>query len=95
MNFSIFNLGGKKEINLAAAVPEKKAVNYELPTEEELQAMRVEAARLEADGQIAAAKVLFRKIEEVELRFLAMQGELSLGNNTPPAAQDAIGVERQ
>lgn len=95
MNFSFFNLGGKKEINLAAAAPEKEVVNYELPTKKELWAMCAEAVRLETHGQSAAAEVLYREIEAAELQFLAMQGELSPGNNTPPAAQDAIGVEKQ
>jgi hypothetical protein len=50
MNFSIFNLGGKKEITLAAAVPEKKVVEEKLPTEQELRAKRAKVAFLAAQG---------------------------------------------
>ena len=95
MNFSFFNLGGKKEVTLDAAVPEKVAVDEGLPSEEELRLKRAEAARLEREGNRDAARKLHRQIEAAEIAFLAAQGDLAPDDSgTPPATQDALRARR-
>jgi hypothetical protein len=95
MNFSFFNLGGKKEITLDKAVPEKKVVQEELPTEEELRLKRAEADRLEREGNRDAARKLHRQIGAAGIAFLAAQGDLTPDDSgTPPATQDALRARR-